>query len=289
MRILITGANGQLGSEFRAIHENYPQHEFHFMGSKELDITQPNSVLEAFEQIKPEVVINCAAYTAVDQAEDEPEKAFAVNAEGVKNLVEACGKCNTALIHISTDYVFDGTKETPYLESDPTKPINVYGESKLKGEQYVLNSTIKGLVIRTSWVYSSFGANFVKTMIRLGKEREELNVVSDQFGSPTYARDLAEACLTLIDQLDDWPEQPSVYHYSNEGVISWHEFAKEIMKQAGLKCKANPIPTEAYPMKAKRPKYSVLSTGKLQAQFAVGLKDWKSSLKESINKLLYLS
>lgn len=286
MKILITGGNGQLGMSFRKIAPKHPEHDFFFFGSKELDITSPSSIEKAFKESQPDVVVNCAAYTAVDQAEDEPGNAFTVNAEGVKNLVEACEKSGAALIHISTDYVFDGTKDNPYMETDPTNPIGVYGASKLAGEQFVFKSKCKAMIIRTSWVFSEFGNNFVKTMLRLGKERDELNVVSDQFGCPTYAPDLAETCLEMLERLDHWSNRPTVYHFSNEGETTWHVFAQEIMKVAHLNCKINPISTEEYPTKAIRPKYSVLSKEAMFKEFEHSPRNWHLALRDCITKLL---
>lgn len=286
MKILITGSNGQLGMSFRKIAPEHPEHDFFFYGSKELDITSYSSIEKAFKETQPDVVINCAAYTAVDKAEEEPEKAFAVNAEGVKHLVEACKLKKTALIHISTDYVFDGRKDSPYLETDPTNPISVYGESKLAGEKYILKSKLKAFVVRTSWLYSEFGNNFLKTMLRLGQECSELKVVSDQFGSPTYASDLAHACLTLVRQIELKSNEPVVYHFSNIGEINWYEFAATIMKQAKLSCNVLPINSEAYPTKAIRPSFSKLRCKKIEEDYQVTINTWKTSLKKSISNLI---
>ncbi len=282
MRILVTGANGQLGMTFQALAPEHPKHEFFFFNSKELNITDPNSFEAAFQNCNPEVVINCAAYTAVDKAEDEPYKAYAVNADGVKYLVDACQKTGSALIHISTDYVFDGTKEEPYTEEDEPNPINVYGESKLAGENHVLASDLKAIILRTSWIYSEFGNNFVKTMIRLGKERDKINVVNDQFGSPTYAGDLAKACMKIIDQSEKWNNIPEVYHYSNEGVISWYDFASEIMILAKSKCEICPISSNLFPQLAERPSFSVLKKSKFVEDFKVKTTNWKESLMTMI-------
>lgn len=285
MRILVTGANGQLGMTFQAIAPEYPEHEFFFYTSKELDITNPKSVESAFQNCNPDVIINCAAYIAVDKAEDEPEKAFAVNAEGVKNIVYTCEKTDSALIHISTDYVFDGTKEEPYTEEDVPNPINVYGESKLAGEKHVLASELRAIIIRTSWVYSEFGNNFVKTMLRHGKERDELNVVCDQFGSPTYARDLSFTCMSLITQLNLWGQKPSVYHYSNDGLISWFDFANQIMTISGINCNIQKTSSQNYVTAAQRPINTALSKRRIQERFNVPIKDWKTSLSECFKSL----
>ena len=282
MRILVTGKNGQLGSEMQAISENYTEHKFIFTGSSELDITDAIAVDSFFQQNALDVVINCAAYTAVDKAEDEPNEAHKVNVIGVKNIVDACAKYNVKLIHISTDYVFDGTKNEPYSTIDAVSPIGVYGKTKLEGEQVVLNSNIASFIVRTSWVYSIFGNNFVKTMLRLGAERTEVSVVDDQYGSPTYAKDLAKACVEMSLQTPNWPEKPTVYHYSNEGIISWFEFAQEIMLLANLSCSVLPIKTEQYPTKAARPKYSALDTAETERKFHSDTNNWSDSLKEMI-------
>ena len=286
MKIIVTGANGQLGMTFQDLSSQYPEYQFFFFGSEVLDITQSNSITTVIDQVKPEVVINCAAYTAVDKAEDEPEKAFAVNANGVKNLVHACENFNASLVHISTDYVFDGTKKEPYTEVDETNPINVYGESKLAGEKYLLASNLKAIIIRTSWVYSEFGNNFVKTMLRLGKERESLNVVNDQFGSPTYAKDLATAIFTVLNQFELWSKEPIILHYSNIGVISWFQFAEKIMEMANLNCKMNPVNSDQYYSKAKRPISSSISNEKIIKCFGISPVEWEKSLNKVIQKVI---
>lgn len=282
MRILVTGANGQLGMTFRAIAPKHPEHEFFFCTSKELDVTDPNSVEAVIQNYTPEVVINCAAYTAVDRAEEEPEKAYAVNADGVKNLVDACQKISAALIHFSTDYVFDGRKNKPYTEIDEPNPINIYGKSKLAGEKHVLSSDLKATVIRTSWVYSEFGNNFVQTMLRLGRERKSLNVVNDQFGSPTYARDLAVASLIVAQYSKRFISPPSLYHFSNDGVISWFDFASEIMILAKSKCEICPISSNLFPQLAERPSFSVLKKSKFIEDFNLKTTNWKESLMKMI-------
>lgn len=283
MRILVTGKNGQLGSELNEIKNNYPEIEFLFTGSKELNITDRFNIENTIKKFNPDLVINCAAYTAVDKAEDEPELADTVNHIAVRNLAEICKSENIRLIHISTDYVFDGKSDIPYKETDETNPINEYGKSKLNGEHAIIKSGVQAIIIRTSWVYSSFGNNFVKTMIRLGKEKDEINVVADQFGSPTYARDLAEVCISISLQKEKWQPRTTIFHYSNEGVISWYEFANEIMKLWNLKCKVNPITTDQYPAKVKRPIYSTLNKEKIIKTFKLIPSNWKNSLK---NKLI---
>ena len=281
MNILVTGAGGQLGSEIRAIAND--EHQFFFETSATLDITSKQKVLSFVSTNKIDIIINCAAYTAVDKAENEEQLAFNVNEKAVENLVVACENFQAKLIHISTDYVFDGSQNTPYKESDEVKPLGVYGQSKRKGEEVVLNSTIDALIIRTSWVYSFFGNNFVKTMMRLGQERESLGVIFDQVGTPTYAKDLAEFCMYLINQ--DFSKVGSIYHFSNEGVISWYDFAKAIMEIAHIDCDIKPIETYQYPTPAKRPQYSVLNKSKLKEDFNYKIPYWKDSLKECIQLL----
>lgn len=286
MKILVTGKNGQLGSEIHALSTNFSGHNFIFLGSSDGDITSTEQLRWVFEIHQPDVVINCAAYTAVDQAETDQGRAFQVNATGVENLVSLCEGFNSRLIHISTDYVFDGTASTPYLPTSPVSPIGVYGESKRKGEEVILKSNINAIIIRTAWVYSSFGKNFVKTMLRLGAEKEKLPVVNDQMGAPTYARDLAKACLEIATKLD-WPKSEKIYHYTNSGAITWFDFASEIMKSADLKCKVEPIPSEAYPTPAKRPKYSVLNTDSIQSDFNIEVRPWKDALRDCLHELGY--
>lgn len=284
MKILVTGANGQLGSELRAIAPDFREHEFHFFGSKEVDITDATSVSAAFSICTPDIVINCAAYTAVDQAEDESDEAFAVNVIGVKNLVENCIKGQSKLIHISTDYVFNGEASSPYTVGSETEPIGVYGRTKREGEEIILNSNLPALIIRTSWVFSSFGKNFLKTMLRLGNEKESLNVVSDQYGCPTYAYDLAQAINEIINS-NRFPNHPMVFHYCNNGVTNWFEFATEIMNLAHLNCNVHPIPTSEYPTKAKRPGYSVLDNSAIAEYFDLQIRNWREALQEAIDKL----
>jgi dTDP-4-dehydrorhamnose reductase len=274
LKILITGANGQLGRCLQDVAEKYSGYDFHFKTSKELDITKKEQINSLFTDEKFDYCINCAAYTAVDKAETDQENAFLVNAEAVRYLAEACKFKNTILIHISTDFVFDGSKTTPYTEEDVPNPINVYGASKLKGEQYVQDILAHYFVIRTSWVYSKYGHNFVKTMLRLGAEKEELNVVDDQLGSPTYAGDLAEAIMKIISLNGT---NYGTYHYSNEGAISWYDFAKEIFDTKGMTIKVNPLLSKAYPTPAKRPAYSVMDLSKFNQ--LIDIPSWKKSLK----------
>jgi dTDP-4-dehydrorhamnose reductase len=279
MRIIVTGKNGQLGSEISALSANYSEIDFLFTGSDELDITKKNVIRKFVNEFKPDLIINCAAYTAVDKAEDDKENAEAVNHLGPRNLAEVCEIEKIRLIHISTDYVFNGNTTRPYTELDYTDPINEYGLSKLKGEMAIYKTNAHSIIIRTSWVYSSFGNNFLKTIIRLGNERESINVVSDQYGSPTSAKDLAFVCLQIAISKDKWNSDKAIYHYSNEGVISWYDFAKEIIEVMGLTCKVIPITTDQYPTKAIRPKYSVMSKDKIKG-LGIEVRNWSDSLKD---------
>lgn len=280
--ILVTGQNGQLGNELKVLSEKYPQYDYVFTDVAELDITDAAMVNEFFRIYKPAICINTAAYTAVDKAETDRELALKVNASAVGTLADNCHKINTRFIHISTDYVFDGTARSPYKEDDPVNPVNFYGESKLKGEELALQKLTSTVVIRTSWVYSFFGNNFVKTMLRLMKERESISVVNDQFGSPTYAADLAEAVMHIALYSEN---NGGIYHFSNVGVISWFDFAVAIKDLAGLQCEVNPIDTSGYPTPAKRPAYSVMSKEKIKSTFRIELKDWKDSLQRCIQLL----
>jgi dTDP-4-dehydrorhamnose reductase len=281
-KILVTGANGQLGSELKAIAPSFPQFDFVFLLREDLFIYDVNSVETIFKKNKPQYFINCAAYTAVDKAESEKELAFQINAEAVGILASVCKEYNTSFIHVSTDYVFDGTATISYKEGSPTNPQSVYGASKLEGEKLAFQNNPSAIIIRTAWVYSEFGKNFVKTMLKLMSEREEINVVCDQLGSPTYAADLAAAIMKIIAD-GNW--QPGIYNYSNEGVISWYDFAVAIKAEAGLSCKINPITTIQYPTPAKRPAWSVLDKTKIQQTFGVNIPDWKGSLYICLSRL----
>jgi dTDP-4-dehydrorhamnose reductase len=282
-KILITGANGQLGNEFRVLADQYPGHEFIFLSRSELQIENAENVKQVFAVHQPQWCVNCAAYTAVDKAESEKETAFAINAKAAGTLAKVCAETNTGFIHISTDYVFDGSSAEPYKEDAGTGPINTYGHSKLQGEQLVQQYNPDAIIIRTAWVYSFFGNNFVKTMMRLMKERESINVVNDQVGSPTYAADLAQAIMQIITGAQ---HAPGVYHYSNEGRISWYEFALAIKELIGSNCAVNPIPSSSYPTPAKRPQYSLLDKSKIKSTFNVQVPEWKESLKVCVGKLL---
>ena len=277
--ILITGANGQLGKEFRELAVGFPAFHFLFAGSEELRIEDKAAVDNFFEENSIQYCINCAAYTAVDKAETEKEIALQVNAEAVAYLAATCKQYNAVFIHFSTDYVFNGEAHSPYLPDNNTLPVNFYGETKLLGELNALKQNEKSIIIRTSWVYSSFGKNFVKTMLRLMNEKESIGVVNDQFGSPTYAADLAAAVMKIVEQKDP---QAGIYHYCNEGIISWHEFAMAIKEISGSSCIVNAIPSSAFPTPAKRPAYSALDTQKIQKVFGIDIPEWRQSLERCI-------
>jgi dTDP-4-dehydrorhamnose reductase len=284
MVVLVTGASGQLGQSLQFIAPKYPEIQFVFASSSDLDITNPERVTSFFETNKIDFCINAAAYTAVDKAETEVEKAHLVNVVGPKNLAIACQKSGSTLVHISTDFVFDGEGNLPYSENHTTNPIGVYGQTKLEGEIEVAQNCDKHFIIRTSWVYSQFANNFMKTMLRLGSERDELNVVADQIGTPTNAVDLAEVLLKIIQKCHAELVEAShygIYNFSNEGVCSWYDFAKEIFRINAINITLNPIPTEAYPTPAKRPKYSVLDKSKIKNTFKIEIKSWQESLLQT--------
>lgn len=285
--ILVTGANGQLGSELRVLSTSYPTYNFLFVTRNELEISDAIAVKKYFDTHTIDHCINCAAYTAVDKAETEKDIAFKVNADAVGYLAKACEKHQAQLIHISTDYVFDGTATEPIEENEHVNPLGVYGMSKLRGEQLAISNLENTIIIRTSWVYSSFGNNFVKTMLRLMKEKESINVVSDQRGCPTYAADLAEAILQIVLKTNDQrPTTHGIFNYSNSGIINWYEFALTIKELSGSKCIVHPIPTSQYPTPAKRPQYSVLDTSKIRQTFGIPIPEWKESLKKCLAILL---
>ncbi|MFT4204714.1 MAG: dTDP-4-dehydrorhamnose reductase [Chitinophagaceae bacterium] len=280
--IIVTGSNGQLGSELHDLQNQLPQYQWIFASRQELDLTDSADIVRIFQQYQPEWFVNCAAYTAVDKAESEKERALAANATAPETIAKECAKIGTKLVHISTDYVFHGDGEKPYTPADATDPVNFYGETKLLGEQNALKNNAQTIIIRTSWVYSTYGKNFVKTMRQLMQSRPELNVVADQKGTPTYAKDLAAAIVTIIQSSQQhW----GIYHFSNAGEITWYDFAEEIRRISGLDCKVNPIPTSGFPTPAKRPAYSVLDKSKLVDNYGVQLRDWKDSLKECIEAL----
>lgn len=280
-KVLVTGANGQLAKTIKALSsKNADNINFTFLGKDELDITCKEQIASVFKKNKFQYCINCAAYTNVELAESEFEKAFSINAEAVKLLAQVCKTYNVALIHISTDYVFDGKKDTPYIETDLPNPINKYGKSKLAGEKYIQEILNQYYIIRTSWLYSKFNKNFVKTIAKLAKEKTELQVINDQIGSPTNASDLAN-CIYRIIILDN--ENYGTYHYSNKGETSWYNFAKQIINNLQLKAKALPVQTEFYPTKAKRPKYTVLDSSKVEKNLTVKIIGWQQGLKNHIN------
>jgi len=281
-RIFVTGANGQLGKELRALSSGYSQFDFIFLSREDMPIQRFELVRNFFKVYQPQYFINCAAYTQVDRAEKESELALEVNGETVGVLAAICKENKTKFIHISTDYVFDGKATTPYKEDFPPHPINVYGASKLDGEKQALQLNPDAIIIRSSWVYSEFGKNFVKTMLQLMQRQNEISVVNDQFGSPTYAADLAETLLQIVSS-DKW--QPGIYHYCNNGVISWYDFAKAVADISGSNCKINPITTKEFPTPAARPAYSVLDTSKIQNTFDIKMNNWKESLAICIDKI----
>lgn len=280
--ILVTGSNGQLGSELKELSTSRSQHQFHFLSKDDLDISNRGAVADKIKMLKPNYCINCAAYTAVDKAEVETNLNYAINAVGVENLATACKEIGAHFIHISTDYVFNGRGNKPYKEDDTTDPVNAYGAAKLKGELLALNANSNTIIIRTSWVYSFYGANFVKTMLRLMASKPDIGVVADQIGSPTYAADLAEAIMHIINT-NQWKE--GIYHFSNDGTISWFDFAVEIKNVIYSNCIIHPIITEQYPTPAKRPAYSVMDKTKFQKTFNFPLKNWKDSLQKCLHQL----
>ncbi|WP_395046613.1 dTDP-4-dehydrorhamnose reductase [Flavobacterium sp.] len=279
MVILVTGASGQLGQAIQYIASNYADCEFIFASSQDLDITNQERVNHFFDTNKIDFCINAAAYTAVDKAESETEKAEAINVSGPKNLAIACKNKKVKLIHISTDFVFDGSSSKPYLETDATNPLSVYGKTKLDGEQEIIDNIHEYFIIRTSWVYSQFGNNFMKTMLRLASERDSLSIVSDQIGSPTNAVDLAKALLSIVQSNSS---KYGIYNFSNEGMASWYDFATEIFRINNVVIDVNPIPTEAFPTPAKRPKYSLLDKSKIKNTFGIEIKTWQESLLQTI-------
>jgi len=283
INILVTGTNGQLGSEIKELSSSY-EYNFFFTDRTSLDISNAENIVMFIELNNIDTIINCAAYTAVDKAEEDEVNADKTNHLAVKNLAQIAKEKKLKLIHVSTDYVFDGTNYKPYSEDDTTNPNGVYGKTKLDGEKAMQEiNPLNSIIIRTSWVYSSFGANFVKTMLRLAKERDSLGVIFDQVGTPTYARDLAKAILDILPNIQN--EKVEIYNYSNEGVLSWYDFSKEIMRMAKLDCQINPIETSAYPTPAKRPHYSLLNKSKIKEEFNIAIPYWKDSLDECLKKM----
>jgi dTDP-4-dehydrorhamnose reductase len=282
--ILVTGSNGQLGNELQQLSSNYPGYQFLFTSKEDLPIDDFERVKRYFENKQVDYCINCAAYTAVDKAETERDIAYLMNADAIANLAEICHNYQTLLIHISTDYVFNGSSSIPYKENDAIDPINTYGASKLKGEELAFTKNPETTIIRSSWIYSSYGHNFVKTMLRLMNEKTNINVVDDQFGCPTYAADLANAIMKIISQPDE-NIMPGIYNYCNEGVINWYQFACAIKEIIKTNCVVNPVPSSAYITLAKRPKYSVLDTTKIRQQFGINIPHWRGSLQKCLSLL----
>ena len=283
LNVLVTGSNGQLGSDIKELSIDY-KYNFYFTDRNELDISNPHAITEFVNNNNINTIINCAAYTAVDKAESDIENADKINHLAVKYLAQISKEKNIKLIHISTDYVFDGTNHMPYVETDITNPNGVYGQTKLDGEKAMQEiNPENSIIIRTSWVYSSYGANFVKTMLRLGKEKEKLGVIYDQVGTPTYGGDLAKAILDIISNIKNGKVE--IYNYSNEGVLSWYDFAKEIMHMTKSTCQVNPIETIEYPTPAKRPHYSLLNKSKIKKEFNITIPYWKDSLDECLQKM----
>lgn len=287
--ILITGASGQLGQEFLQLSQTNPYFHFLFAHSKDLDITHQSEVTHFFKKHDFHCCVNCAAFTVVDKAESEPEVAYKVNAEGAKNIAEACRLKGIPLIHLSTDYVYDNDQNTPFKEGDPTNPQSIYAKSKLKGDELALKAHPGTMIIRTSWVYSSFGNNFVKTILRLAEEPKELSVIFDQIGTPTYARDIATAILTILQKFENREvgraKMRGIYHFSDEGVASWYDFAKAIFEIENIPCQLKPIETKDYPTPAKRPPFSVLNKAKIKETFGLEIPHWRDSLRECLELL----
>ncbi|WP_026725443.1 dTDP-4-dehydrorhamnose reductase [Flavobacterium sasangense] len=286
MVVLVTGANGQLGQSIQFIANKYPNIQFVYTDFQEMDITNIENCKAVFAKHQPHFCINTAAYTAVDKAESESDKAHLINAVGPENLAKVCKEFDTILVHISTDFIFDGTSKVPYLETDVPNPKSIYGQTKLDGELAIKRNWEKHFIVRTSWVYSQFANNFMKTMLRLASERDTLSVVNDQIGTPTNAVDLAEFLLKIITSCQtESHEVFGIYNFSNEGVCSWYDFAATIFHQKGIEIDLKPIPTDSYPTPAKRPAYSVLDKTKIKKVFGVEIKNWKESLTVSLNHL----
>lgn len=288
--ILVTGANGQLGSEIRQLSLKYPNYNFLFTSKNELAIENTDSLNNFFERQQVNYCINCAAYTAVDKAETEKEKAFLINADAAGFLALTCNDHQAKLIHISTDYVYDGTSKKPLKEEDAVAPLNVYGWSKLKGEELILNHNNSALIIRTSWVYSVYGNNFVKTMLKLFKEKENLNIVNDQYGCPTYAADLAQIIMKFIEGSENNNQYNGIVNYCNSGVITWYDFALAVKQFVNNNsCKISPVPTSQYPTPAARPPYSVLDTSKIKKMLNAEIPSWKDSLHKCLQTYFELN
>lgn len=285
-KVLVTGANGQLGRKVKEVLNDIIEIEVLYTDLEELDVSSRRSAEAVFQSFNPNIVINCSAYTAVDKAESEKETALKINQKGPLVLAEKCLQHDAFLIHVSTDYVFDGEGFLPYVENQPTKPVNFYGETKVLGEEAIQQTYNNFVIIRTAWLYSEHGNNFVKTMLRLGKEREKLGVIDDQVGSPTYAGDLALAIGEIVRfEMEEKKFARGIYHYANEGVCSWYDFALKIQELAGNDTIINPIPTTDYPTPSKRPQYSVLSKRKIKREFHIEIPHWEKSLKRCIDIL----
>jgi len=285
MNILVTGAKGQLGTEIKKQASLYKKWHFIFCDSSDLEITDIAAIDTLVKQKGINAIVNCAAYTAVDLAQTNEKQAYAVNATGAENLAKLASQFQLKFIHISTDFVFDGTSSTPYTETDTPNPLSVYGKTKLAGEQAVLSLCPEAIILRTSWLYSAYGRNFVKTVQSLARERDSLNMVSDQIGTPTWANDLASAVLIILAKLGLGNKCKGIYHYANEGKVSWYNFAVEIIEQSALQCEVHPIKTEAYPTAAVRPAFSVLDTTKIKRDFGVQIPFWKRSLERCLTQI----
>jgi dTDP-4-dehydrorhamnose reductase len=284
--ILITGADGQLGNELRVVSDNFHGYDFIFTDIDTLNITSASQINRFIDSTKPDWIINCAAYNLVDKAEDEPQEALRINAEAVRNIAESIHGTDCRLIHISSDYVYEGNSNVPYSESSPVNPLSAYGKSKLEGEKYAFMHP-RTMVVRTSWLYSSFGKNFVKTILRVASEKDSLRVVFDQTGSPTYAADLAEAIMFIISGVirNHFAFAAGIYNYSNEGVCSWYDLATEVLSEADIRCAVLPVLTADYPQVAKRPSYSVMDKMKIRETYGLTVPHWRSSLKKCIRLL----
>lgn len=283
MNVLVTGANGQLGSEIRTLAGQYGAYRFVYTDVAELDIVSKSAVEDFFGKNKFDTVINCAAYTAVDKAESDQKTASQVNSLAVANLAAAAKKTGAYLVHVSTDFIFDGKKYTPYVETDKASPISVYGKTKLEGEKAFLKHAGGGAIIRTGWLYSSYGNNFVKTVLRLAREKGKIGMIYDQTGTPTYAADLAKAVLDILPKMKR--EKKEIYHYADEGVASWYDFAKAVCELSQTACVVRPIETREYPTPAKRPSYSVLNKAKIKSEFGLDIPYWRDSLKICLAKM----
>lgn len=284
-KILVTGANGQLGNSIRSLASQYPEFNFLFTDVDTLDICDPVAVHLYVTKNQVNYILNCAAYTAVDKAEDNEEICSRINWIAVRNLGDAACSVGAKVIHVSTDYVFDGTNCQPYVETDATCPVSAYGRTKLAGEKALMEACPNSVIIRTAWLYSEFGTNFVKTMLRLGSEREELRVIFDQVGTPTYAGNLAAAILAIVEQASNDFFVPGIYHFSDEGACSWYDFTVKILQLADITCRVVPIETKEYPTLATRPHYSVLNKGKIKQIYKISISHWEESLRSCMARL----